>query len=101
LPTTPCSIFCPYTTLFRSSSHTLIGGFIGAAIANAGGFSGMVNENGEDVIIDVIVYSKVLPIIAFIFLAPLLGMILAYFITVSIDRKSTCLYSIHVKISYV
>lgn len=59
-----------------SSSHTLIGGFIGAAIAHAGGF----NINGEDVI----VYAKVLPIIAFIFLAPLLGMVLAYFITVFI-----------------
>lgn len=59
-----------------SSSHTLIGGFIGAAVAHAGGFS----SGGEAVI----VYSKVIPIFLFIFGAPLLGMILAYFITVGI-----------------
>ncbi len=59
-----------------SSSHTLIGGFIGAAIAHAGGF----NVNGEDVI----VYSKVIPIFLFIFGAPFLGMFLAYFITVAV-----------------
>lgn len=59
-----------------SSSHTLIGGFIGAAVAHAGGFS----PGGEDVI----VYSKVIPIFLFIFGAPFLGMILAYFITVGI-----------------
>lgn len=59
-----------------SSSHTLIGGFMGAAIAHAGG----LNINGEDVI----VYAKVVPIFLFIFGAPLLGMTLAYFITVAI-----------------
>jgi len=59
-----------------SSSHTLIGGFIGAAIAHAGG----LNVNGEDVI----VYAKVVPIFLFIFGAPFLGMVLAYFITVGI-----------------
>ncbi|MBA5793805.1 inorganic phosphate transporter [Flavobacterium sp. xlx-214] len=59
-----------------SSSHTLIGGFMGAAIAHAGGLS----VNGEDVI----VYAKVIPIFLFIFGAPFLGMILAYFITVAI-----------------
>lgn len=59
-----------------SSSHTLIGGFMGAAIAHAGG----LNVNG----VDVIEYSKVIPIFLFIFGAPFLGMVLAYFITVSI-----------------
>ncbi|TDS64368.1 inorganic phosphate transporter [Myroides indicus] len=59
-----------------SSSHTLIGGFIGAAIANAGGFV----SNGANVI----VYEKVIPIFLFIFGAPILGMVLAYFITVAI-----------------
>ena len=59
-----------------SSSHTLIGGFMGAAIAHAGG----LNVNGEDVI----VYAKVIPIFLFIFGAPFLGMVLAYFITVGI-----------------
>lgn len=59
-----------------SSSHTLIGGFIGAAVAHAGGFA----PAGEAVI----VYAKVIPIFLFIFGAPFLGMILAYFITVGI-----------------
>lgn len=59
-----------------SSSHTLIGGFIGASLAHAGGFS----ISGEEVI----VYAKVIPIFLFIFAAPLLGMFLAYFITVAI-----------------
>ena len=60
-----------------SSSHTLIGGFIGAAMAFAGGFNGADGES-------VIVYAKVIPIILFIFCAPFLGMVLAYFITVAI-----------------
>ncbi len=54
-----------------SSSHTLIGGFIGAAVAHYGTFS-------------VIASDKVLPIIAFIFLAPLIGMFIAFIITVII-----------------
>lgn len=60
-----------------SSSHTLIGGFIGAALAFAGGFTG---DDGTSVI----VYEKVVPIFLFIFGAPFLGLILAYFITVAI-----------------
>ncbi|WP_395066532.1 inorganic phosphate transporter [Flavobacterium sp.] len=83
-----------------SSSHTLIGGFAGAAIAfafNKNGFSDYASkgENGE------IIYkhwynvvnwyssgkegelpSGVLIIIAFIVLAPLLGMIISYFISI-------------------
>ena len=59
-----------------SSSHTLIGGFIGAALAHAGAIS----SNG----VHVINYSKVLPTFAFIFLAPLIGMIMAFLITVLI-----------------
>ncbi|UYQ93245.1 inorganic phosphate transporter [Chitinophaga horti] len=55
-----------------SSSHTLIGGFIGAAIANAHGN------------FDVINYTKVLPTVYFIVLAPLIGMIMAFIITVII-----------------
>lgn len=56
-----------------SSSHTLIGGFMGAAIAHAGGFS----ING----VAVVNYSKVIPTFAFIFLAPLIGMFIAFIIT--------------------
>jgi len=59
-----------------SSSHTLIGGFIGAALAHVGAFA----QNGQDVIN----YVKVLPIFLFIFLAPVIGMIIAYFITILI-----------------
>ncbi|NMH28957.1 inorganic phosphate transporter [Flavobacterium silvaticum] len=59
-----------------SSSHTLLGGFMGAAVAHAGAFS----EDG----IDVINYAKVVPTFLFIFCAPLIGMIMAYFITVFI-----------------
>jgi len=50
-----------------SSSHTLIGGFAGAAIAHAGFHS--VN------------IEYVIRIVAFIFLAPLIGMIISAFIT--------------------
>ncbi len=51
-----------------SSSHTLIGGFAGAAIAHAGGFYA-VNAD------------PVLKTAAFILLAPLLGMIMAFIIS--------------------
>lgn len=50
-----------------SSSHTLIGGFAGAAIAHAGFYA--VNA------------APVLQIVAFIFLAPLVGMIMAFIIS--------------------
>jgi len=52
-----------------SSSHTLVGGFAGAAIAHAGGF-------------DVVHTGKVLKIVSFIFLAPFLGMVMSYFLSV-------------------
>lgn len=59
-----------------SSSHTLMGGFLGAALAHAGGLS----ANGHAVIN----YAKVIPTFLFIFLAPFIGMIIAYIITVII-----------------
>ncbi len=59
-----------------SSSHTLLGGFMGAALAHAGAIS----ENG----VHVINYAKVLPTFAFIFLAPAIGMFVAFIITVLI-----------------
>lgn len=59
-----------------SSSHTLIGGFIGAALAHAGAIS----KNG----VDVINYVKVVPTFLFIFLAPFIGMVIALLITVGI-----------------
>jgi len=59
-----------------SSSHTLLGGFVGAALAHAGGWTvhGTV----------VINYSNVLPSFLFIALAPLIGMIVALIITILI-----------------
>ncbi len=60
-----------------SSSHTLIGGFAGAAIANAGFYA--------------INMTPVLQIVAFIFLAPLLGMVMALVISlwfINAFRKS-------------
>jgi PiT family inorganic phosphate transporter len=60
-----------------SSSHTLIGGFMGAALAHA------FTVEGAD-LNTVINYAKVIPIVLFIFAAPLIGMIVAYFITVII-----------------
>src|SRR6201991_698250 len=59
-----------------SSSHTLLGGFMGAALAHAGALS----KNG----VDVINYDKVIPTFLFIFLAPIIGMVIAFFITVII-----------------
>jgi PiT family inorganic phosphate transporter len=59
-----------------SSSHTLLGGFMGAAIAHAGAIS----KDG----IDVINYAKVVPTFLFIFFAPLIGMFIAFWITILI-----------------
>ncbi len=70
-----------------SSSHTLLGGFMGAALAHAGFFSTVINGRH----IDVINYAKVVPTFLFIFFAPFIGMVMAYFITVlilNICRKS-------------
>lgn len=52
-----------------SSSHTLIGGFAGAGIANAGGFSA-------------IHWGKVMPVIYFIVLAPVIGMLITIIINI-------------------
>lgn len=52
-----------------SSSHTLMGGFAGAGIASAGGFFAVD-------------FGKILPAIGFIFLAPLIGMIMAIIINI-------------------
>jgi PiT family inorganic phosphate transporter len=66
-----------------SSSHTLLGGFVGAALAHAGGWS----VHGKNVID----YGSVLPTFFFIILAPLIGMFVALVITiliVNLFRKS-------------
>jgi PiT family inorganic phosphate transporter len=59
-----------------SSSHTLLGGFVGAALAHAGGWV----VHGRTVIN----YATVLPSFLFIVLAPLIGMIVGFIITILI-----------------
>jgi inorganic phosphate transporter, PiT family len=59
-----------------SSSHTLLGGFVGAALAHAGGWV----VKGENVVD----YGYVIPTFFFILLAPLIGMIVALVITILI-----------------
>ncbi|HCL84806.1 MAG TPA: anion permease [Chitinophagaceae bacterium] len=59
-----------------SSSHTLLGGFMGAALAHAGALS----RHG----IPVINYAKVIPAFLFIFLAPIIGMLIGLVITIAI-----------------
>jgi inorganic phosphate transporter, PiT family len=51
-----------------SSSHTLIGGFAGAAVAHAG--------------FDVVNSTEIYKVVAFIFLAPIIGGIISYVITI-------------------
>jgi inorganic phosphate transporter, PiT family len=53
-----------YMALPTSSSHALFGGYAGAAITKAG--------------LDVIIYKGWIPVIAFIFLSPLIGFFLGY-----------------------
>src|SRR5450631_953831 len=59
-----------------SSSHTLLGGFVGAALAHAGALS----SHG----VNVINYANVIPSFLFIVLAPLIGSIVAFLITILI-----------------
>ncbi len=61
-----------------SSSHTLIGGFAGAAIAYAFDSQGFIG------LAKIVEEKKILIIILFIFVAPLLGMIVSMFITLVI-----------------
>lgn len=89
-----------------SSSHTLIGGFMGAALMYAFvgsyhtissatpdlGFIQKLSEAFKTVLkLDVVKYDKVIPIFLFIFLAPIIGMIISVIITliiVYISRNS-------------
>src|SRR5580693_9920393 len=59
-----------------SSSHALLGGFMGAALAHAGALT----RHG----VAVINYAKVIPTFLFIFLAPFIGMVVAFVITLLI-----------------
>jgi PiT family inorganic phosphate transporter len=65
-----------------SSSHTLIGGFAGAAIAHAFDKKGFIGLS------QIVEDRKIITIILFIFLAPLIGMTVSIFITlVTINRN--------------
>ncbi len=59
-----------------SSSHTLIGGFAGAAIAHA-----IATSTGDLSMADVVEKDKIIKTLLFIFLAPLVGMMISVFIT--------------------
>jgi len=59
-----------YLGIPSSSSHTLVGGFAGAAIAYAGW--------------DVVHSGKIMKIAAFIFLAPMIGMLLSYLLSIAL-----------------
>ncbi|MBS1534870.1 MAG: inorganic phosphate transporter [Bacteroidetes bacterium] len=82
------NLFTWWKGIPSSSSHTLIGGFAGAAIAHAG--FNVVNwfkpaKEGD------LFPSGVLVVIAFIVLAPLIGMIISYFVSLWLmysSRKS-------------
>src|SRR5205814_1517643 len=67
-----------------SSSHTLIGGFAGAAVANA-----FIQHGGWMPIRDIIDSDKVLKTVSFIFLAPLIGMVISMFFTLVTVSQNT------------
>jgi PiT family inorganic phosphate transporter len=67
-----------------SSSHTLIGGFAGAAIAHA-----FATHSGAFSFSDVVENDKIIKTIAFIFLAPLVGMAISMFITFTTIMRNT------------
>lgn len=67
-----------------SSSHTLIGGFMGSALTHA-----FLSGGNLEAVVNL---AKVITIILFIFLAPIIGLFIAYFIVVAIMwicRKTT------------
>ncbi|KUJ52702.1 inorganic phosphate transporter [Chryseobacterium sp. JAH] len=82
-----------------SSSHTLIGGFLGAALMHAflmdyrevvaatpdlGMFETLKQTFSKVASQDVVKFSKVIPIFLFIFLAPVIGMVISIIITLII-----------------
>ena len=65
------NLFTWWRGIPSSSSHTLIGGFAGAAVAHTGTFS-VINQ------------PVILKTAAFIFLSPIIGMFIAYLVSISI-----------------
>jgi inorganic phosphate transporter, PiT family len=66
-----------------SSSHTLIGGFAGAAITHA------INTKGLTPLSAIVETKKIFEIVLFIFLAPIIGMIISIFITLVTIVRNT------------
>lgn len=66
-----------------SSSHTLIGGFAGAAITHA------LMSKGLTPIENIIDSQKILQIVLFIFLAPIIGMVISMFIALVTITRNT------------
>ncbi len=66
-----------------SSSHTLIGGFAGAAISHA------FLTRGATAISSIVEVKKITEIVLFIFLAPLIGMFISIFITLVTIMRNT------------
>ena len=66
-----------------SSSHTLIGGFAGAAITHA------IVTKGFTPLTSIVEIKKITEIILFIFLAPIIGMVISIFITVVTVMRNT------------
>lgn len=64
------NLFTWWQGIPSSSSHTLMGGFVGAAIAHAGWHA--------------VIYSEVFKIMAFIILAPLIGMVVAFILSLTL-----------------
>jgi PiT family inorganic phosphate transporter len=66
-----------------SSSHTLIGGFAGAAVSHA------IYTQGWVVLSDVVAMDKIVKTLLFIFLAPLIGMMISMGITLVTVMRNT------------
>ena len=74
LAATAWNLFTWWMGIPSSSSHTLIGGFAGAAVAHAG--------------FGVIAFDEIIPVISFIILAPLIGGIIAFIIAIiTVSRR--------------
>ena len=67
-----------------SSSHTLIGGFAGAAVTHA-----CMQNHGYMPIQQIIDSEKILKTVAFIFLAPVIGMLISMFFTLVMMNRNT------------
>ncbi|HNE50346.1 MAG TPA: inorganic phosphate transporter [Chitinophagales bacterium] len=67
-----------------SSSHTLIGGFAGAAVTHA-----FMQNHGYMPIQQIIDSEKILKTVAFIFLAPVIGMLISMFFTLVMMNRNT------------